>query len=409
MDGATAILIFVGLGVLLGGARVGGELARKLDQPFVLGEILAGVFLGPTLMGTFFPQIVKFYPTTGPTKNFFEGFTYLAVTLFLMVAGMEMNLPSVIKKKQAALFVSLSGIIVPFAIGYTLAWHYPVLLGIEQGINPNTFALFFGTALAISALPVIAKILMDIGLYKSEVGSVIMAAAVFDDLAGWILFSCVVGANTIRPSGAISFPLLTLLYTLLFAITTMIILRPVLRKLFTILLASKERTIGVGLVFTFLFAAITQWIGIHSLFGAFIAGIILGDSGQLTDETRQSFKNFISSFFTPVFFASIGLRANFATHFDLILVILIISVACIGKIFGCGIAARFAGMTWNKALSVGVGMNARGAMEIVLGLIAFQNGIITEKLFVALVIMAMITSVMVSPLMKYFLIQRRKA
>src|SRR6202142_1566624 len=184
--------IFIALAVLLGAAKLAGELMQKLDQPSVLGEILAGILLGPTLLGHFKPQLYAFiFPSTGNLPIALETVTTLGVVFFLLTAGLEIDLRSIFRQGKSALLVSLFGVAFPLGAGFLAAKVFPRELGAQEGANPLIFALFVGTALAISALPVIAKILMDLNLLRTEVGTVIISSAMFDDLVGWILFSFV--------------------------------------------------------------------------------------------------------------------------------------------------------------------------------------------------------------------------
>src|ERR1700721_1223459 len=182
--------MFVSLAVLLGAAKLAGESMQKLDQPSVLGEIMAGILLGPTVLGHFRPQLyATIFPSTGNLPIVLETVTTLGVVLFLLTAGLEIDLRSIFRQGRSAILVSFFGVIIPFAFGFGAATLSPQFLGAEPGANLRIFALFVGTALSISALPVIAKILMDLNLLRSERGTVVMSSAMFDDLVGLILFS----------------------------------------------------------------------------------------------------------------------------------------------------------------------------------------------------------------------------
>src|SRR5580698_1415161 len=186
--------IFIALAVLLGAAKLAGELMQKLDQPSVLGEIMAGILLGPTLLGHFRPDLYAFiFPATGNVPIALETVTTLGVVFFLLIAGLEIDLRSIFRQGKSALLVSFFGVIIPFAFGFGAAGLFPRFLGAAPGADRLIFALFVGTALSISALPVIAKILMDLNLLRSEMGTVVMSSAMFDDLVGWILFSMILG------------------------------------------------------------------------------------------------------------------------------------------------------------------------------------------------------------------------
>ena len=183
------MIMFTALAVLLGAAKFAGELMEKLDQPSVLGEICAGILLGPTVLGHFLPNVyATVFPSKGAMPIVLDTVTTLGVVFFLLTAGLEIDLRSIFRQGKSALLVSSFGVIVPFALGFGAASLFPNFLGAEEGADQIIFALFVGTALSISALPVIAKILMDLNLLRTEMGTVVMSSAMFDDLVGWILF-----------------------------------------------------------------------------------------------------------------------------------------------------------------------------------------------------------------------------
>src|ERR1700688_2265130 len=190
--------MFMALATLLGCAKLAAELMQKIGQPPILGEISVGIFLGPTVLGHYRPHIYEaLFPTTGPMPIVLDTVTTLGVVFFLLTAGLEVDLRSIFRQGKSALLVSLLGVVVPFSLGFVAAIGFPRFLGAEEGADRLIFALFVGTALSISALPVIAKILMDLNLLRSEMGTVVMSSAMFDDLVGWILFSMILGMMSV--------------------------------------------------------------------------------------------------------------------------------------------------------------------------------------------------------------------
>ena len=397
MSGLTAhdvTMLFLALGILIGLARIAAEVAESVRQPAVVGEILVGVLLGPTVFGAFFPELQsKLFPSSGAVATALDGLATLAIALFLLVAGMEVDLSGVWRQGRTALRVAAFGIIMPFAIGFIPAYVAPEWFGATVGTTPLLFALFLATAMSITALPVIAKILFDLRIFQTDLGVTIISAAILNDLVGWIIFAFVlalIGADksTFNPG-------VTGVITIVFAVLMLTVGRWAINRTLPWIQAHTQWPAGVlafALALTMLAAAFTEWIGVHAIFGAFLFGVALGDSTHLRRRTRATIDQFVSFIFAPIFFATIGLRADFASHFDLVLVLVVLVVASVGKIFGCALAARWAGFDKREAWAVGFGMNARGAMEIVLGLLALQAGIITERLFVALVVMALVTS-----------------
>jgi len=411
----TTLLISVGL--LLGLARILAEVARRVGQPSVVGEILAGVLLGPTVLGTIWPEGKEaLFPSTGGLPAARSALTTLSVTLFLLVAGMELDLTKILKRRRAAVLVSLGGITVPFALGWLPAYLAPQWMGAGEGITPTLFALFVGTAMAISALPVIAKILMDLHLFKTELGATIIAAAVIDDLCGWVIFGVILAlmgtqaghAASAASASAGTQPAvwLSALLVVGFAAGMLTIGRWLINGVLPWVQAHTAwpgGVLGFALVGCVLCAAFTEWIGVHAIFGAFFFGVALGDSRHLRTSTRTTIDQFVSFIFAPLFFASIGLRVNFATNFDLLLVVVVLVIACVGKFTGCATAGRLAGLPRKESLAIAAGMNARGAMEIILGLLALEAGLISDRLFVALVVMALVTSMAAGTMMQRFL------
>ncbi len=397
--------MFLALGVLLGTARVLGELAQRFHQPAVLGEILAGVLLGPTLFGSLAPDWSAWlFPREGNNAVVLSGLSTLAIALFLLVAGMEVDLSTVWRQGRAAVSVGLLGTLVPFAIGLVAAWFAPGTLGRDPEGDRTIFALFFGTAMAISALPVIAKTLMDLGLYRTDVGMIVVSAAIFNDLAGWMIFAVILGMMG-QASHGFDVPT-TIGLTLGFAALVLTAGRWVVNRILPYLQAYTHwpgGELSFAMILALFGAAFTEWIGIHAIFGSFLVGIAVGDSEHLRERTRVIIDRFISFFFAPLFFATIGLRVNFVENFDLALVAAVLVIACAGKLIGSRLGGKLGGLPPRDAWAVGFAMNARGAMEIILGLLALQAGVIRERLFVALVVMALATSMISGPMMKSIL------
>jgi Kef-type K+ transport system membrane component KefB len=401
------MILFLSLGVLLSVARILGELAQHLRQPAILGELLAGVLLGPTVLGAVAPQVNGFlFPTHGPCAIALDTITNLAIALFLMVAGIEVDLSTVWRQGQAGVKVGLTSIALPFAIGFAAAWLMPQALGRQPEADGLIFALFLAIAMSITALPVIAKTLMDMDLYRSDLGMVVVSAAIFNDLAGWMVFAILLSFMG-QPGMGNGHPvLLTILLTLAFAGLMLTLGRWLIHKALPYVQAYSRwpgGELSFALILALLGAALTEWIGVHAIFGAFLVGVAIGDSAHLRERTRVIIDQFVSFIFAPVFFASIGLKVNFLTHFDLSLALLVLTIACVSKLVGSTLGARWGAVASRDAWAVGFAMNSRGAMEIILGLLALRAGIISQSLFVALVIMALVTSLISGPVMRLVL------
>jgi Kef-type K+ transport system membrane component KefB len=404
--GEQQVVVFLlSLAVLLSASRFLGELARRLGLPLVFGELAAGIFLGPTVFGRAMPAAQRWLFPPGVPQHMLSGYTTLGVVLLLVVAGLEVNLGIVRRRGRSALLTSILGIAMPLAGGVLLG----VLLPDSDLVRPDhrtLFALFLGVALSISALPVIAKTLLDLGLFKTDVGLLVMAAAMINDLVGWLGFSVLLGP---MQGGAID--LRSVLYvialTLGFVLAALLVARPLLGKLIVRLQADHHsgprRVLSLIVLLALFGASFTQWIGIHAVFGGFVVGVAVGDTPQLKERTRVIVHEFVTNIFAPVFFASLGLRADFVKSFDLRLCLLVFLIASAAKVIGCTIGARAGGLRWRPAAAVGFGLNARGAMEIILALLALEAGLVREQVFVALVVMALATSLVSGPTMKLML------
>ena len=402
---ADVVHLLIQLSAMLVMGRILAELARKLHQPAVIGEIIAGILLGPTVLGMFQPEWFEaLFPTASGAGIVLTGFVQVAVVMLLFIAGLEVDLHIVWQQGRQAVTTSVFGLIIPFSIGFTFPYFYPEFFGINDVNARLTFALFMGTAMGITALPVIVRILMDLNIFRSRMGLLVVASAMVDDLVGWLIFSVILGL--IGKAGG-SMPLInTVILTIGYAAFMLTIGRGLLNRILPWVnknLAWPGGVLSISLALCFLAGAFTEYIGIHAIFGAFIMGVALGDSEHFSERAKEIVHQFINNIFAPLFFVSIGLRVNFIANFDLVLTLVILAIAFTGKIIGSGLGARLGGFSWKESIATGFGMNARGAMEIILGLIALENGLINEKVFVSLVIMALITSMTSGPLMKWCL------
>lgn len=402
VDQISALLIAIAIMLFM--AKLFGEILVKLNQPSVMGEIIAGVILGPTVLGMISPSTFSWLFLQHEVALALNALTTLSVVLLLLVSGLEVDLSVIIKHRNSAAAVSSFGTILPFVVGFSISYFFPSLMGIGEKGDRMIFSLFIGTALSISALPVITKTLLDLNILKDKVGLIIISSAMISDFVGWLLFSLILG---MIGAGLNNFSFWeTGAYTLLF-VFVMIFFG---RRMISSMLAAVNKnfsfpgsSMNLILILGLLGASFTELIGIHAVFGAFIIGIAFGDSVHLKDDTKQILHQFITNIFAPLFFVSIGLRVNFIENFDFQIVGIIALLAFITKVAGCGIGASISGMNKSDSMIVGFGMNSRGAMEIILASLALQYGLIQETVFVALVIMALVTSLLSAPLMNYFL------
>jgi Kef-type K+ transport system membrane component KefB/mannitol/fructose-specific phosphotransferase system IIA component (Ntr-type) len=406
------LLVFLlALATLLASARLLGELARALGAPLVVGEMTAGILLGPSVLGRLAPGVRSWLFPPGPPESMIAGYSAIAVVLLLAVVGVELDLGVVRRRGRSALATGLLGIVLPLATGAALG----LLLPDSDLVDPSrrtTLALLLGVALSISALPVIAKTLIDLGLFKSDIGLLVMAAAMIDDLVGWLALSLLLGPVRGSSLNAMSF-VRTVALAALFAASMLIVGRRfidvVLGRLARSASAAPGRVLSLVIVLALLSASATHAIGLHAVFGGFIAGLTIGRSVRFNARTRTVVEDFVTNIFAPVFFASIGLGVDFVGAFDLRLCTLIFVLATVPKLVGCTLGSRFGGgpaggrLGWREATAVGFGMNARGAMGIILAAIARDAGLLKDQMFVALVVMSLATSLMSGPAMKWLL------
>lgn len=403
MSHDESIRFLLQLAVLLSVALILGQSLQRYGFPAVFGEIAGGILLGPTVLGTWAPQLQSWlFPTSGSIAIGREAVVKLGLLSFLFAAGLEMNLTQIRTQRWCVLSTSLMGMLLPFAMGYGMVIWHPSLWA-PTGTYQPMLPTFMGTALAISALPVIARILMDLRLQPSDLGTTILAAASLDDLVGWLLFAMIV--SRVSPTaGTPNNP--WVLAVLVIGVWFMILtfgrwatqhMKPWFRGHVTGL----GSLICVAMVLTFVAGAAFESLGVHSVFGAFLAGMMLAQGRKEREPVHEMVHQYAIGVFAPLYFVSIGLKINFAIHFDSLLVALVLLIACVGKIVGAGLGARIGGLSLRQALAVGFGMNARGAMEIVLASLALDYGMIDQRIFVGLVVMALATSLLSGPAMKW--------
>lgn len=393
---------FLQLGTLIAAALLFGRLARRLGLPAVIGEIAGGVLIGRTVLGSLFPDIFAWLFADGTVvSSARESLIRLGMLFFMFAVGFEVNLSHLRAHARSAAFTSILGMVVPFALAAATVMLLPGLWG-PPSDNP-LFPVLIGSALAITALPVISRILMDLGISGTPAGTVIMSAATVNDLAGWCLFTAVLG--TLMPGMAGGGALLTAVAVLAAAALTITAGRLVGNRLLArwrSLFGSPAGFTGGVALLAIGVAAVSEYAGLPAVFGAFIIGVVAGEIFGRDCIAHRSVSEFSSSFFAPLYFASIGLRADFAADFDPLLVGVVLLVACIGKISGAWLGARLGGLDNRTSIAIGFGMNARGVIEIILANVALDAGVIDRRIFVALVVMAVLTSLLSAPVLKRF-------
>jgi len=410
LTSAEVLNFLIIVSVILISSRLLGEVFRKFKQPVVVGEILAGIIIGPSLLGSVFPDLFKQVFLSQPRAyGAFDGLANVGVIMLMFIAGTEVDLKQIRKQGKQAASISLMGLLFPFALGFFCIWFFHDYIFAVPETNRLIPALFFGTALSITALSVIVKVLMDLNIIRTKVGGLVLTAAMIDDFLGWILFSIIIQMMNAKASDA-SFS--SILMVLIFVGFMMTAGRWLINKILGFAakyLAPPSGVITVGICLCMLGAVFTEYLGIRGIFGAFLVGVAVGDSEHFNKNIEHLIQQFIVNILAPLFFASVGLRVNFVTNFDLSVVLIILGIACVAKIVGAGIGSRMSGLNKNESLSIAFGMNARGSQEIVLGMLALQAKIIDERIFVGLVVMTVVTILIAGPVMKFYLDRDLKA
>jgi len=402
------------LAVLLGTAVLFGQVMRALGQPSVMGELVGGVVLGPTILGALLPGVATCVFGAAPQVALArDALTRLGMLFFLFVAGLQIDLSDLRRGGARALWLGLFGTLVPLAAGVSLVRASPDgYWGPRAEAHPFAFALFVGLNLANSAIPVLARILMDLGLLHSRVGTTCMAAAVVDDLVTWAFFAVIL--VDLSPSGpsTVGWPLTLGLASLLLLAVVGLGRRlgpPGLRWL-------KGRVpwpagfIAVTAVLLMAAAGASEALGAHAFLGALLLGVALSGSDVDHQEAQGAMTRFALGFFAPLYFVSLGLTTDFAQSFDGMLVAIVVTVAVASKLLGVLLGTRLAGLPIDReAWAIAFGLNARGATGIVLAAVGHEAGVIDDRVFVALAVMAFLTTLMAGPMMNRLLSGRVSA
>jgi len=401
-------LFFVEFALLLVVARALGELATRLRLPSVVGELLAGLLLGPSLFGAVAPGLFhSVFPNRPEQFHLLEILSWLGVIMLLILTGLETDVQLIARKGKGALAISFGGIVVPFAIGIALGSVLPR----DFVADPHkrlVFALFIGTAMSISAIPVIAKVLMDMKIIRRDIGQITLAAGMIDDTVGWILLSVVAGLAT---SGSVD--LATVGRSIISVVAVVAVAFTVGRRFVAAVIRELDNRIGGDtvkitalMVLALAFGSVTDWLHLEAVLGAFIAGILVGQVKRFDERLRHIFEQAALGIFAPVFFAYSGLKVDLARLLEpkvLGVGLIVLAAATVGKFVGAYTGARVSRLGHWEALSLGAGMNARGAMEIIVATIGYSRGILTAEMYSIILMVAVATSLMAPPLLRWTL------
>jgi K+:H+ antiporter len=394
------LLLFVG--------RLLGEGLSRIGQPAIFGQLLAGVVLGPSVFGALLPDLRHaVFPETPALKSMIDAVSQIGILLLLLLTGMETNLALVNRKRRAVVSTSLAGIAVPFVCGLLLAYALPT----DLIPDPNTrlvTALFLGTALSISSVKIVAMVLMEVGAIRRDLGQLILATAILDDTLAWVMIAVIAG---IAAHGTVSLVGVgaALVGTLAFLLISLTVGRRVVASVIRWSndnLMIEMPVITAILLIMLVMALSTELIGVHTALGAFVAGMLVGQSPILTGHIEDQLRGFIIAFFSPVFFAVAGLGMDLRTLLEPSLLgftVAMIAVATVGKFLGAAVGGHLGGLTWLESTALATGLNARGSTEVIIATIGLSMGALNSHLYTMIVAMAVLTTMVMPPTLRWVL------
>ncbi len=402
-------LVFVAqLMLLLLVGRLIGEAMLRIGQPAVTGQLIAGLVLGPSVLGLIWPEAQHFiFPADKDQKAMLDAISQFGILVLLLLTGMETDLKLVRESGKASIAASLAGIILPFLCGVALGEFLPDSMLPDPSKRLIT-SLFLGTALSIASVKIVATIIREMNFMRRTVGQVILASAIIDDTVGWMITAVIFGLALQDHLDALTLAK-SIIGTLVFMAASLTIGR---RLVFFIIrwvndnFVSDFAVITAILLIMGIMAMITDLIGVHTVLGAFVAGILIGESPILTRHIEEELRGLITAFFMPVFFGTAGLTANLTIlqNMDLLLLTIgLIAIASFGKFGGAFIGGKLAGLTQRESLALGCGMNARGSTEVIVATIGLSMGALSQNLYTMIVTMAVATTMAMPPTLRWAL------
>jgi len=379
---AWAVIIIVAQGL--------GPVFRCFKQPAVLGEVVGGILLGPSFLGVFFPQLMEFlFPAT--IVPWIGWIAQVGIVFYMFLVGLEFNWTGLRRNGRSTVAISLVSIFCPFLLGLAFAiWADSALAG--PAINRTCYALFVGVAMSVTAFPVLARILTEAGLRQTPMGNLALACAAINDVIAWCLLALVISLARAKTAEGMQ----TLMLVAVYLAAMFWVVRPLLKN-------PRVKGAIVLLVLLAVSASITSLIGIQAIFGAFLLGAIVPKEGVLDEKTVHCAESWVRVLLLPAFFAYTGLRTQINlldSPQDWWLCLMVIALATAGKLGGTAVAARFSGLPWRAALTLGVLLNTRGLVELIVLNAGYELNLISAKLFTVLVVMALATTLMTYPLLQ---------
>jgi Kef-type K+ transport system membrane component KefB/nucleotide-binding universal stress UspA family protein len=406
--GGSETTLILEMALLVLGGRLLGELMQRIGQPTVIGQLLTGIILGPSVLGLIWPEAQHYlFPPRPEQKSMIDGIAQIGVLMLLLLAGMETDLKLVRKIGRAAFSVSVAGILLPFLCGFALGEFLPEHLLPNPG-QRLMVSLLLGTALSISSVKIVAMVVREMNFLRRNVGQIILASAVIDDTIGWIIIAVIF---SLASHGTLDIASLaqSVIGTLAFLVVSLTVGRPLVFHLIRWTndnFVSELPVISLILVIMAAMALITAAIGVHTVLGAFVAGILVGESPIMTRHIDQQLRGLITALFAPIFFGLAGLTADLTVlrQPDLLLLTgALVVIATIGKFAGAFVGGNLGGLKQRESLALACGMNARGSTEIIVATIGLSMGLLNQNLFTAIVAMAVITTMAMPPMLRWAL------
>ncbi|HPD15256.1 MAG TPA: cation:proton antiporter [Planctomycetota bacterium] len=406
LDETNLFLFLVQVILLLGLSRAAGILLSRVGQPAITGEVLVGVALGPTILGRVAPALRQaIFPDNPAQSGMLETLAWMGILFFLLQMGLETDFTAAWRQRREGALISLSDLVLPMLVAFVPCLLLPAAY-VGDGGDRLLFALFVATIMTISALPVTARVMQDLNLYRSDTGLLILCALTINDVVGWIVFAVILGYATEGGMNLATVPFI-LAATVAFAVACLTLGRLATDRALAAFHRWGLPEPGTSLTFICLLGmlggAITLQIGIHALFGFFIAGIMAGEAKALSEKTRHVIAQMVRAILVPLFFASIGLKVDFLAQFDLFLVVFILAIGVAGRFLGAWVGARLSGRPAGERHVIAVAHTPGGEMQIVVGILALEFHVISEAVFVAIVFGALASTLALGPWMKWAL------
>jgi len=391
-------LLLLQIIIILVVSRIFGILFSKIGQPSVVGEMIAGIFLGPSIMGLLWPEFSNFLFPKDSLKTL-QFLSQIGLAFFMFIIGMELDIEKLKHKAKNAVVISHASIIFPFFLGVTLSYFIYEQFA-PMGVKFPAFALFMGIAMSITAFPVLARIVQERGLTRTPLGAMVITCAAADDITAWCMLACVIA---IVKAGSIVSALFTIVLAVVFVLIMLYVVRPYINKISAKIVSQENlnKTVIATVFFILLLSAyFAEVIGIHALFGAFLAGVIMPQNLKFKELLAGKIEDISVLLLLPIFFAFTGLRTQIGLLNEGNLWAtcgIVILIAVLGKFGGSALSAKLMGQTWKDSFSIGALMNTRGLMELVVLNIGYDLGILSPEIFAIMVLMALATTFMTGP------------